>query len=95
VLQYLDALTAALVSRDRPALRDLLAHPLASELPDEVRREIDECLTFAVRSAPLTTLHFYYQQVQRTRRGGPREEMPDLSSRGTRAVQIELPLSAA
>ena len=59
MLQYLDALSAALVARDRPALRDLLAHPLASELPNDVRKEIDECLTFAVRSAPLSTLHFY------------------------------------
>ena len=95
MLQYLDALSAALVVRDRPALRDLLAHPLASELPDEVRREIDECLTFDVRTAPLSTLHFYYQQVQRTRIGGSLPATLDLSSRGTRAVQIELPLSAA
>ena len=95
MLQYLDALSAALVARDRPALRDLLANPLAADLPDDVRAEIDECLTFAVRTAPLRTLHFYYQQVQSIRQGGSLATTLDLSSRGTRAVQIELPLSAA
>jgi hypothetical protein len=95
VLSYLDALSAALIARDRPALRDLLANPLASELPPDVRTEIDECLTFAARVAPLRTLHFYYQQVQRERLKGARPAALDFHSRGTRAVQIELPLSAA
>jgi ATP phosphoribosyltransferase len=61
----------------------------------EIREEIAECLTFAVRTAPLRTLHFYYQQVQRTRLYGSLPTALDLSSRGTRAVQIELPLPAA
>jgi hypothetical protein len=95
VLSYLDALSAALIARDRPALRELLANPQASELPNEVRTEIDECLTYAARTAPLRTLHFYYQQVQRTRLSGEHPAALDLPSRGTRAVQIELPLSAA
>ena len=95
MLSYLDALSAALIARDRSALRELLANAQASELPKEVRTEIDECLTFAARSAPLRTLHFYYQQVQRARLSGECPASLELPSRGSRAVQIELPLSAA
>jgi hypothetical protein len=95
VLPYLDALSAALIARDRSALRDLLADPLASALPGDVQREIDECLTFAVMKAPLRTLHFYYQQVQHARLTGQLPAALEMPPRATRAIQIELPLSAA
>jgi hypothetical protein len=95
VLWYLDALTAAMIAQDRPALFALLANPLASDLPNDVRAEVDNCLTHNVRTAPLRTLHLYYQQVQRTRLTGSLPAALDLTSRESRAVQIELPLSAA
>ena len=95
MLSYLDELCAALIARDRSALRDLLANDLACTLPAEVREEIEDCLTFSVRNAPLRTLHFYYQHMQRERVTGSMRVTADLSPLGDRAVQIELPLSAA
>lgn len=95
MLSYLDALCSALIARDRAALRELMANPVASDLPAEVRAEVDTCLTYAVNAAPLRTLHYYYQHVQRMRIVGSLPAAPDRPSHGTRAVQIELPLSAA
>jgi hypothetical protein len=88
-------LCAALIARDRPALTELMANPQASQLPTEVRAEVDACLTNAASGAPLRTLHHYYQQVQRARIVGYVPVPGDHSTRAARAVQIELPLSAA
>lgn len=96
MLSYLDSLCSALIGRDRVALRHLLADPLAAELPDGVHKEIEACLSYAVRTAPLQTLHFYYQVVQHDRMFAVRRA-PSRSSEpaSVRALQIELPLTAA
>lgn len=96
MLSYLDSLCSALIGRDRVALRHLLADPLAAELPDGVHKEIEACLSYAVRTAPLQTLHFYYQVVQRDRMFTVRTAASRPSDRDSvRALQFELPLTAA
>jgi hypothetical protein len=95
VLSYLDALSSALVARDRRALGDLLTHPLVAALPEDVRTEIDECVAGVGGTVPLRTLHFYYQQVERARLNGGLPRQLAYRSCETRSVQIELPLSAA
>ena len=95
MLPYLEALCAALIARDRSAVGELVANAHASDLPPEVRAEVEACLAGNGPRAPLRTLHFYYQQVQRTLVVSSLSAAMDRSSRGSRAVQIELPLSAA
>ena len=65
MLDYLDALCAALLARNSNEIRRLLRHPLARALPRRVREE-----GYAIAkaspdtlSAPVQTLHFYHQTL--------------------------------
>lgn len=63
VLAYLDALCAALLSRNEAVLRELLSHPLAATLPGAVLAEAYQVLDGGARpyAAPLQTLRLYHQ----------------------------------
>jgi hypothetical protein len=96
VLAFLDALCAALLSRDAAVVRQLLRHPLASALPaavrDEARRVIDgEARPFA---APLNALRLYHQTAHLL--GVSHDAASRLASSRIppvpRAAQMELPL---
>ncbi|MGQ0765355.1 MAG: hypothetical protein ACT4OZ_06785 [Gemmatimonadota bacterium] len=63
VLAFLDALCAALLSRNEPVIRELLSHPLAATLPGAVMVEAYQVLDGGARpyAAPLQTLRLYHQ----------------------------------
>lgn len=96
MLAFLDALCAALLSRDAAAVRQLLRHPLASALPASVRDEACRVLDGEARpfAAPLNALRLYHQTAHllgvshdaASRLAGSR--MPPVK----RAAQMELPL---
>jgi hypothetical protein len=96
VLAFLNALCAALLSRNEPALRELISHPLAATLPAAVLTEAYQVLEGGSRpfAAPLQTLRLYHQtahllgrrQDQATNKGLVSERPAE------RVRQMELPL---
>ena len=63
MLAYLDSLCAALLARNTPEIRRLLAHPMAQDLPRRVREEAIAVSRAGRRSfmAPVNALHLYYK----------------------------------
>jgi hypothetical protein len=110
MLVYLDALIDALHVRDGVEAERLLAHPLSRLLPDDVRQEARTFVDGDrdALAAPLRALHLRHQTAELLRaapladRAEPpltddttrQAPPPSLARRGTRAQQIELPLSA-
>ena len=98
MLAFLDALCAALSQRDADALLRLLAHPLASALPDAVMAEVMQVVEgrAAAHFAPINALRLYHQTAHFL--GMSRERQPAVPSvaRATpRTAQMELPLQVA
>lgn len=107
MLVYLDALIAALSTRDVTEADRLLAHPLSRLLPDDVRIEA-RSLASGERdplTAPLRAMQLRHQTAELLRDVpaiADRPETPDtlrstprqLARRTYRPQQMELPLSA-
>jgi hypothetical protein len=96
MLAFLDALCAALLSRDAESVRRLLRHPLASALPATVLDEAQGVLDGAARpyAAPLHALRLYHQTAHLlgvARDSASRLAVP--TSRAKAGNQIELPLA--
>jgi hypothetical protein len=92
MLAYVDSLCAALLARNQEEIRRLLALPLASRLPAQVR---DEAVAMAkgratTFMAPVHALHFYYKLTHLI---DENVDVPDIQP--GQARQIELPLRAA
>jgi hypothetical protein len=92
MLAYVDSLCAALLARNQEEIRRLLALPLASRLPAQVR---DEAVAMArgraaTFMAPVHALQFYYKLTHLIDEAA---EVPDIQPGQER--QIELPLKAA
>lgn len=95
MLAFLDALCAALLSRDAAQVRQLLRHPLASALPATVLDEAQRVVDGATRpfAAPLHALQLYHQTAHLL--GVAHDSASRLSGaaadrRG--GIQMELPL---
>lgn len=107
MLVYLDALIAALSTRDVAEAERLLAHPLSRLLPDDVRTEA-QSLAGGQRdalAAPLRAMQLRHQTAELLRDAPamadraeptdtPRNAPPQLARRTHRPQQMELPLSA-
>lgn len=91
MLAYVDSLCAALLARNQSEIRRLLALPLASRLPHQVREEANAMARGRTNSfmAPVNALHFYYKLTHLIDES---TEIPDISPRTER--QMELPLRA-
>ncbi|HUF64366.1 MAG TPA: hypothetical protein VMM17_00170 [Gemmatimonadaceae bacterium] len=92
MLAFVDSLCAALLARNQSEIRRLLALPLASRLPVQVREEAGAMARGRTTSfmAPVHALHFYYKLTHLIDESA---EVPDISPPGER--QMELPLKAA
>lgn len=99
MLAFLQSLCSALLSRNVEALRDLLEHPLAAALPEQVVGEAQRILSGEAPpfSAPLSALQLYHQTahllgvcVDPATRPAVTDERP----LAAKARQIELPLPA-
>jgi hypothetical protein len=66
LLGYLDQLYRAAIARDRPRVKELLEHALASQLPGEVRAEALSIVAAPASSlrAPIRMLQFRQRIVQ-------------------------------
>jgi len=107
MLVYLDALIAALSTRDVAEAERLLAHPLSRLLSDDVRIEA-RSLASGERdplAAPLRAMQLRHQTAELLRDApmiadrpeltdSLRNSPPQLARRGHRPQQMELPLSA-
>lgn len=107
MLVYLDALIAALGTRDVAESERLLAHPLSRLLPDDVCAEA-RSLASGERdalAAPLRAMQLRHQTAELLRdapliadrpeaHDARRSPPPQLARRSHRPQQIELPLSA-
>ncbi len=96
MLAFLDALCAALLSRDAALVRQLLRHPLASALPAAVLDEAQQVVAGASRpyGAPLNALRLYHQTAHLL--GVAHDSASRLAppvGRAKGSSQIELPLS--
>lgn len=63
MLSFLNALCTALLARDLPEVRRLIARPNAQHLPRNVREELDSWVATPAL-APVQTLHLYHQTRQ-------------------------------
>lgn len=90
MLVYLDALIAALGTRDAAEAERLLAHPLARLLPDEVRTEARTIIdgTQDLLAAPLRAMQLRHQTGELLR------DAPALADRADRADRTEPPAPA-
>jgi len=109
VLEYLDAMIAAITVRDGAAVDRLLAHPLVRILPHAARAEVEALRHGAPDApvAPLRLMQLRHQTAELLReaplvadRAEPSDNArpsarvaPRPAARG-RLVQMELPLSA-
>lgn len=96
MLAFLDALCAALLSRDAELVRQLLRHPLASALPAAVLDEAARVMDGGARpyTAPLHALRLYHQTAHLL--GIAQDTASRLSATAAPrkgSSQIELPLS--
>lgn len=75
---FLEEVTVAMLARDGPAIRRLLAHPLARGLPRAVREEA-LVITRAPGSlrAPIQTLGFFHRMSQLLRGDDSRRTMDE------------------
>lgn len=99
VLAFLQSLCSALLSRNVEALRDLLEHPLAAALPEQVVGEAQRIISGEAQpfSAPLNALQLYHQTAHLLGvcvDPGSRPEPTQRRSLSHDAPQIELPLPA-
>lgn len=95
MLAYLDSLCAALLARNTPEIRRLLALPIAQDLPRRVREEAVTIARAGRKSfmAPVNALHLYYKLSHMV------DESSDLtfgdgsrSTAGETGMQLDLPL---
>jgi hypothetical protein len=98
VLAFLDALCAALLSRNLVAIRELMSHPLAATLPSTVVDEAYRVLDGESRpyAAPLQTMRLYHQTAHllgaRRDPASLKALVPPPSVRPEKLRQMELPL---
>lgn len=96
MLAFLDSLCAALLARNTPEIRRLLAHPMAQELPRRVREEAVAISKAGRRSfiAPVNALHLYYKLTHMVDESTDtmQSEQKQVGNPGEPPAQIELPL---